>query len=195
VTATARAPTPSRGIGYRTTGALFLALVAAILGAMPGWKMCFAAWLALSWVVLGCVVMSSAFLAMFAAMSLDFAALRGEGRQILNLVLLMLVMLPMGWLSTGVEFAQARPVLQAQADVSARAGGPRLAMTPASDADWPMPTAGFVYDVDGALSRPVSRRPAAWNDSPVLAALTSECITVTRFVGDYYRWSSACGGP
>jgi len=194
VTGIAPAPTPSRGIGHRTTAALFMALVAAILGAMPGWKICFAAWLVLSWVGLGCVVMSSAFLAMFAAMGLDFAALRAHGRQILNVVLLMLAMLPMGWLSVGVELAQARADLRARADVSARAGGPRLAMTPASNADWPMQTAGFVYDVDGALGRPASRRPAAWNASPVLAALTGECVTVTPFVGPYYRWSSDCGG-
>jgi hypothetical protein len=182
----------SRGIGHRTLAALFLALVAAILGAMPGWKMCFAAWLVLSWLVLSGVLLSSAFLAIAAVVGQDHAALRGEGRQIFNVVLLMLAMVPMGLLSTGVEFAQSRTGLRAQADASARAGGPRLAMTPASDADWPMPTAGFVYDVDGALSRPPSRRPAAWNDSPVLMALSGECITVTHFVGHYYRWSSGC---
>jgi hypothetical protein len=79
-------------MGHRTVAALFLALVAAILGAMPGWKMCHAAWLVLSWVALGCVVLSSAFL----AIARDRVALRAEARQILNVVLLMPAMLPMG---------------------------------------------------------------------------------------------------
>ena len=183
-----------RTIGYRTLAALFLALVAAILGAMPGWKMCFVAWLVLSWGALGCVLLASAWLAMFTAMRLDFAALRADGRQVLNVVLLMLAMLPMGWLSTGVEFAQARASLRAQADASARAGGPRLAMTPISSADWPMPGSGFVYDADGALARPPSRRPATWNDSAVVIALAGECVTVTHLVGAWYRWNNACDG-
>ena len=194
MTAATPAPVPPRGIGHRTLTALFLALVAAILGAMPGWKMYFAAWLVLSWLVLAGVVLSSVALAIAAVVGQDHAALRAEGRQIFNVGLLMLAMVPMGLLSTGVEFAQARASLRAQADASARAGGPRLAMTPASDADWPMPTTGFVYDVEDALGKPAARRPAAWNASPVLAALSGECITVSHFVGHYYRWSSSCGG-
>ena len=194
MTAATRVPAPSRAIGHRTLAALFLALVAAILGAMPGWKMCFAAWLILSWLVLGGVVLSSGLLAIAAVVGQDHAALRAEGRQVFNVVLLMLAMLPMGMLSTAVEFAQSRASLSARADASARAGGPRLAMTPASDADWPMPTSGFVYDVDGALSLPASRRPAAWNANPVLAALSGECVTVSHVIGPYYRWRGACGG-
>ena len=194
MTAVTPSPVPWHGIGHRTLTALFMALVAAILGAMPGWQMCFAAWLVLSWLVLGGVVLSSAILAIAAVIRQDGAALRFEGRQILNVGLLMLAMLPMGLLSLGVEFAQAQASLRAQADASARAGGPRLAMTAASEADWPMPTAGFVYDVDDALGRPVARRPAAWNDSPVMMALSGECITVTHLVGHYYRWSSGCDG-
>lgn len=194
MTAATPMPMAPRRAGYRTLAALFLALVAAILGAMPGWKMCFAAWLVLSWVVLGCIVLSSVFLAMFAAMGLDFAALRAEGRQILNVVLLMLAMLPLGWLSVGVEFAQARADLRAQADASARAGGPRLAMTSRSDADWPLPASGFIYDADAVLARPAAPRPAAWNDSPVMAALAGDCLTATHLVGPWYRWSSGCDG-
>ncbi len=192
--AAAQTPMVPRGVGKRTLAALFLALVAAILGAMPGWKMCFAAWLVFSWTVLGCIVLSSVFLAMFAAMGLDFAALRAEGRQILNVALLMLAMLPLGWLSVGVEFAQARADLRAQADASARAGGPRLAMTSRSGADWPLPASGFIYDADAVLARPTAQRPAAWNDSPVMAALASECLTATHLVGHWYRWSSGCDG-
>ena len=103
------APVAPRGIGGRTLAALFLALVAAILGAVPGWKPCYAAWLVFSRGVLGCIVPASALLAMFAAMGLDCARVRHEGRQLLNVVvLLMLAMLPMAILSTCVELAQAR---------------------------------------------------------------------------------------
>jgi len=191
VTTTGPLAVPGRGIGVRTLAALFLALVAAILGATPGWKMCYAAWLVLSWAALGCVLVASAFVAMLRTMALDFAALRAEGRQILNVGLLMLAMLPMAWLSTLVEFVQARPILRAQADASARLGGPRLAMT-ASEAEWPLSNDGFVYDVDETLRKPPSQRPAAWADNPALVTLSGECVAVTHLVGHYYRWSAGC---
>jgi hypothetical protein len=108
VIAAGLAPVAPRGIGGRTLAALFLALVAAILGAVPGWKPCYAAWLVFSRGVLGCIVLASALLAMFAATGLDCARVRREGRQLLNVVLRMLAMLPMAFLSTCVDLAQAR---------------------------------------------------------------------------------------
>ena len=179
-------------IGYRTLGALFLALVAAILGAMPGWKLCFAAWLVLSWLLLGCVIAGAAAMAVGAVVRGEWAAMRGEGRQILCVVLLMLAMLPMGLLSIGVEFASAHASLVARADASARAGGLAIAMTPTSDEDWPVPTSGFVYDRDGVLATPPAHRPAAWRGNPVVASLTGECVGVRHFFGPYWRWSGTC---
>ena len=187
--ATSSAPLP---IGYRTLGALFLALVAAILGAMPGWKLCFAAWLVLSWLILGCVIAGAATLAIAAAVRRDWADLRAEGRQVLCIALLMLAMPPLGLLSIGVEFASAHASLVARADASARAGGPAIAMTPASDEDWPVPTSGFVYDRDGVLATPPTRRPDAWRNDPVLASLTGECVGTRHFFGPYWRWSGRC---
>ena len=184
-------PSPSHrgGIGYRTLGALFLALVAALLGAMPGWKLCFAAWLVLSWLVLGCVIAGAAVLAVAAAVNRNWAAVRVEGRQALCVVVLMLAMPPMGLLSIGVEFASARASLVERADASARAGGPAIAMTPIFSEDWPLPTSGFVYDRDGVLATPAARRPVAWSAHPVVVALTGECVEVRHFFGPYSRWS------
>lgn len=186
------APPRRRAIGHRTLGALFLATVGAILGAVPGWSMCFSAWLVFSWLVLGCVVFSSTLLSVAAAIARDWRSLRVEARQLLNVALLMLAMLPLGMLSIGVEFAFARPGLVARAEASARAGGPAIAMTPASRDDWPLPASGFVYDRDGALAMPWSRRPPAWRDDPVLAALAGECISVSHLGGAYWRWSGGC---
>jgi hypothetical protein len=189
-------PSPARGggIGYRTLGALFLALVAALLGAMPGWKLCFAAWLVVSWLVLGCVIAAAAVLAIAAAVNRDWVAVRVEGRQVLCVVVLMLAMPPMGLLSIGVEFASARAGLVERADASARAGGPAIAMTPTASEDWPMPTSGFVYDRDGVLATPPARRPVAWSRNPVFAGLSGECVNVRHFFGPYYRWSDNCRG-
>lgn len=188
------APASPGGIGYRTLAALFLALVAAILGAMPGWKLCFAAWLVLSWLMLGGVIAGAVVLAIAAVAGRDWAALRAEGRQIVCVAGLMLTMLPMGLLSMAVEFASAHASLVARADASARAGGPAIAMTPTSDEDWPLPTRGFVYDRDGVLRTPPARRPAAWRADPVVAALTAECVELRHVVGPYYRWSGGCDG-
>ena len=191
---TTSAPSPASpgGIGYRTLGAAFLALVAAILGAMPGWKLCFATWLALSWLTLGCVIAGAVALAIAAAVNGRWAAVRAEGRQILCVAVLMLAMVPMGLLSIGVEFASAHASLVARADASARAGGPAIAMTPTSDADWPIPTSGFVYDRDGVLRTPPARRSAVWPGDPVVAALSGECVRLRHFFGPYWRWSGDC---
>jgi hypothetical protein len=62
------APASPGGIGYRTLAALFLALVAAILGAIPGWKLCFAAWLVLSWLMLAMLPMG------LLSMAVEFAS-------------------------------------------------------------------------------------------------------------------------
>ena len=184
-----------RRLGWRTVLALFLACVAAILGAVPGWSVCFAVWLVVSWLVLGAVVLSTTGLVLVAVFSRAWARLRTETRQLVVVMLLMLAMFPMGLESRWVEFAEVRAGLQAHADASARAGGPRLAMTSISGEDWPMPGSGFVYDPDGVIATPESRRPAAWKDNPALAALSSrECFSVTPFVGSYYRWSNACDG-
>ena len=195
MTTSAPSPASPGGIGYRTLGASFLALVAAILGAMPGWKLCFAAWLVLSWLVLGCVIAGAVALAIAAAVSGEWAAVRAEGRQILCVAVLMLAMRPMGLLSIGVEFASARASLVARADASARAGGPAIAMTPTSDEDWPIPTSGFVYDRDGVMRTPPARRPDAWRSDPVVAALADDCVRMRHFFGPYWRWSGNCDGP
>ena len=184
---------PRRGMGSRTRGALFLTLVAAILGAMPGWKTWFAAWVVLSWLALACVILGAAAMAISAALHKDWPALRVEGRQVLNVAVLMLLMLPLGLLSLGVEFASAHASLLARADASARAGGPAIAMTPTADADWPL-NSGFVYDRDGVLSTPPARRPAAWSANPVVIALGGECVDVRHLVGPYYRWNGGCDG-
>ena len=194
MTAATPAWVPPRGIGWRTRAALFLALVGAILGAVPGWTLCFAAWLVLSWLVLGCVVVLSMFLVFAAMIRNNRVALRTEGRQVLSVVVLMFAMLPMGMLSTGVEFAQARADLRERADASARAGGPRLAMTPIAYSDWLVTGSGFVYDPGGELAKPASSHPAAWKGNPVLAELTDGCLTMTHFIGAYSRWSNACDG-
>ena len=182
--------TPRPGMGGRTLFALFLTLVAAILGAMPGWKMCFAAWVVLSWLALGCVILGAAAMAIGAALHKDWPALRVEGRQALNVALLMFAMLPLGGLSLGVEFASAHAGLLARADASARAGGPAIAMA-VSDVDCD-DNRGFAYDRDGALAMSRARRPAAWNSDPVLAALTSEGVAVRHLFGPYYQWSRGC---
>lgn len=188
------APPRRRAIGHRTLGALFLAMVGAILGAVPGWSMCFSAWLVFSWLVLGCVVFSSTLLSVAAAVARDWRSLRVEARQLLNVALLMLAMLPLGMLSIGVEFAFARPGLVARAEASARAGGPAIAMTPASRDDWPMPEHGFIYDRQGLVAMPPSQRAAAWRDDPVLTAMASECVTLSHLGGAYWRWSVGCDG-
>ena len=193
--ATTPEPSLPRPLGWRTVLALFLACVAAILGAVPGWSVCFAVWLVVSWLILGAVVLSTIGLALVAAVSQAWATLRTEARQVVVVMLLMLAMLPMGLESRWVEFAELRAGLQARADASARADGPRLAMTSISGEDWQMSSSGFVYDPDGVIARPQSSRPAAWNDNPVLSALSSpECFSVMPFFGSYYRWSNACDG-
>jgi hypothetical protein len=175
---------------WRTVLALFLALVGAILGTVPGWSACFAVWLAVSWLILMPMALWIASLSMAALASGRWSTARGEGLQLAAVLLLMLAMLPMALEQRWVELAIARSGLQSRAAASARSGGPRLAMTPAMGAK--AADAGFVYDPDGVLSRPPQARPAAWNDDPVVTSLAGECFAVTHFAGPFYYWANAC---
>ena len=153
-------PPALRRLGARLVVALFLAAVCLILGAVPGWTMCFAAWLVGCWLLLVVVQVTTLGLALAAVVRRAWATLRGELRQFAGVALVMLAMLPMGMASTWVELAESRAGLHARAAASARAGGPRLSMTPQSLESLPDGEV-FVYDPDGVLALPPDRRPAA----------------------------------
>lgn len=186
-------PPALRRLGARLVVALFLAAVCLILGAVPGWTMCFAAWLVGCWLLLVVVQVTTLGLALAAVVRRAWATLRGELRQFAGVALVMLAMLPMGMASTWVELAESRAGLHARAEASARAGGPRLSMTPLSSLESLPDGEVFVYDPDDVLALPPDRRPAAWNSDPVVAAVTGDCRGIRHFVGPYYRWNTDCG--
>ena len=178
-------------VGPCMAGAMFCALVAAILGAVPGWTMCFACWVVLSWLMLGWIVPLSALLALRSLFCRRWAELWLHVRRALGIAAVMLGILPLGMLADLVSLAECRADLVARADASARAGGPRLAMT--SD-DGTMEATGFVYDPGHALAQPVGIAHPAWRDDPALKSLSGGCLSVSHFAGDYYRWRNACDG-
>ena len=184
--------TASPRIGPCLASALFCALVAAILGAVPGWTMCFAVWVVVSWLMLGCVVLVSAGVALCSMVGRRWPAVVSEARRMLGLVAVMVAIVPLGWLSTWVSFAEVRADLVARADASARAGGPRLAM--ASSEESSIDATGFVYDPDGVLAQPAAMRRAGWKSDPTLTALAGDCLSVSHLAGSYYRWRNACDG-
>ncbi len=186
-------PPALRRLGARFAVALFLATVGLILGAVPGWTMCFAVWLVACWLLLLVVQVTTLGLALAAVVRRSWDTLSGELRQFAGVALVMLAMLPMGMASTWVELAESRAGLRARADVSARAGGPRLSMTPQSSLESLPDGEIFVYDPDGVLALPPDRRPAAWNSDPVVTAITDDCRGIRHFVGPYYRWNTGCG--
>ena len=182
--------TPPR-LGPGAAAAMFCALVAAILGAVPGWTMCFAAWVVLSWLMLGWIVPLSALLALRSLFFRRWAELWMHMRRALGIAAVMLGILPLGMLADLVSLAGCRADLVARADASARAGGPRLAMT--SD-DGTTEATGFVYDPERALAQPAGIAHPVWRDDPALKSLSGGCLSASHFVGDYYRWRNACDG-
>ena len=187
-------PSLPRRLGWRTVGALFAACVGLMLGAVPGWTMCFAAWLVVSWLVLCPVFLATLLAVARLAIVRRWSAWRAELRQLASVGVLLLAMLPMYQVSTWVELAQVRGGLRARAAASARAGGPRVATTPMASLDALPDGEGFVYDPDGVLAMSPERRPAAWNSDPVVLFVTNDCRGIRHFVGQYYRWNNACDG-
>lgn len=181
-------PTP-RGVAWRTCTALFLGLVGLILGAVPGWSTCFAVWLVVAWLFLGAIAFATFGVTMAALSDTAWARARSEARQLLVVVLVALAMLPMGRVSTWIEFAKVRADLLAHSDESARAGGLRLAMSEDASRE-----EGFVYDPGGVLAGPWPRRTDAWPTEPILARLSGECARFSPFWGAYWRWSDSCDG-
>jgi hypothetical protein len=176
----------------RSTGALFVALVAAILGSMPGWWLTFLAWTVPCWLVLACVTLWTLVLLACAALRRDRIALRAECRQFLELVLVLAITPWLGRLSIGVELAQVRPELIASAEASVRSGGPRLALW--SEVEEDVPDHGILYDGSREIDRPPLRRSAAWTSSATGRFLADDCVSTSHLVGPWYRWSKVCGG-
>jgi hypothetical protein len=179
-----RAPGPVTLLG------LFMTLVAAMLAAVPGWSMCYAVWVAFSWLVLGVVVLGAAVLLVVCVLQREWPQLIDTGRQT-GAVLLFIGVLPlMGGLSTWVELAWAHGDLAARAEVSMRGGGPRLAMQ-REDGTWE--PGGIFYDPDGESLKPLAARSAAWRESADGKFLDGECVGTHHLVGAFYRWQGDCG--
>jgi len=178
-----RAPGPLSLLG------LFMTLVAAMLAAVPGWGLCYAAWVAFSWLVLGVAVLWAAVLLVVLLVRHDWPRLVQIGRQTVAVLLCMGVLPLMGSLSTWVELAWSHGDLVARAEVSVRGGGPRLA-TMIEDRWSP---GGIAYDPGAEIEKPPAQRSAAWRNSPDGQRLDGECVTTSHLVGAYYRWEEGCG--
>ena len=178
-----RAPGPATLLG------LFMTLVAAMLAAVPGWGLCYAAWVALSWLVLGVVALGATVLLVALLVRRQWPQSIDIGRQAVAVLLCMVVLPLMGPLSTWVELAWTHGDLAARAQASARAGGPRLAML---SEDGGLEPGGIFYDPDGEIARSLPARSTAWRDSRDGKFLDDECVGTRHLVGAYYRWRGAC---
>jgi len=180
-----RAPGPVTLLG------LFMTLVAAMLAAVPGWSMCYGAWVAFSWLVLGVLVLGVAVLLVVHVVRRQWPQLIRTGRQTAALLLCIGVLPLMGGLSTWVELAWTHGDLAARAEVSVRDGGPRLAMQ-REDGTWE--PGGIFYDPDGESLKPLAARSAAWRESADGEFLDDDCVATRHLVGAYYQWQGGCGG-
>ena len=179
--------------GPRVATALFMALVAAILGIVPGWTTCSGCWVLFAWLVLACIVAGSLALAIAALVGGDWPTLRFEGRQASSVALLMLAMVPLHDLHAWSDLIISGPELLARADASARAGGPPLSMTvDAPDAQGMR--SGLAYDRQGIIA-PRFRQAVSWRDDPVVVALSGDCIVERHLIGPWYRWEDDCEAP
>jgi hypothetical protein len=179
-----RAPGPVTLLG------LFMTLVAAMLAAVPGWGLCYAVWVAFSWLVLGVVMLGAAVLLVVHVVRRERPQLIDIGRQTVAVLLCIGVLPLMGSLSTWVELAWTHGDLAARAEVSARSGGPRLAM---QGEDGGLEPGGLFYDPDGEIAKPVPARSAAWRNSRDGQFLDGECVGSRHLIGAYYRWEGDCG--
>ena len=169
---------------------LFMTLVAAMLAAVPGWGLCYAVWVAFSWLVLGVVMLGAAVLLAVLLVRRKWPQLIEVGRQTVAVLICMGVLPLMGRLSTWVELAWSHGDLCARAEASVRSGGPRLATMLEERIG---PPGGIAYDPAAQIEKPAATRSPTWRNSPEGQRLDGECIRTSHLVGAYYRWEDTCG--
>lgn len=188
-----RGETPVR-FRVSTLAAAFLLAVGLILGAVPGWELCFAAWAVLA--VLTLVATALALLG-FAAWQLcrkrGGLAMR-ELAQAGCIVLAMAAFWPMHFLSGYVILAGMASELKDEAAAMPSDGEPRFAWRAADERGGGQ--GGFAYDPSGQIVRPPGLRSASWEHrvAGTVFASAGECWSAEHVVGPWYRWEThGCG--
>jgi len=180
------APRPRK----RTWFALLLLAAGALLAGVPGWRMVFAAWMVLSWLLLACVIVSSLLYALGHAIERAWAPMRIDLGQAARLLLAACVFPAMFELQSWVDLVASRTQLQQEADFAARAGAARFAVSHIYDGG---SQGGTVYDPTGEIAKPVAQRSGRWHDRvAVRFFLDQDCLEIRHLVGPYYHWSSPC---
>ena len=181
-------PGPARGVRVSTVGALFLLAVGSILGAVPGWEMCFAAWAALSWLALLPTVMTLCGIAAWRfACGRGRAALR-ELAQAAAMLLAMAAFWPLHYLAHGVVIAGVFAELKAEAVALPNDGMPRFAWREFNESGYGHE--GYAYDPSGQIVRPRESRSAAWERRVAGTLFAGKCWSASHVVGSYYEWGN-----
>jgi hypothetical protein len=166
---------------------LFPLAVGAILGGLPGWQICFFAWMVLAMPTLALLAFISAclLLAELYRGRRQHAAFRGW--QVALSIAAMLVLPMLGRLSEFVELAGVRTQLHAQAWAGAHDGGPHIAIVDTGDLlTFP---SGYVYDDSGEIAKPCGPHSDAWLRRAAAARIGDDCsMSVRHVIGPYYRW-------
>ncbi len=168
--------------------ALFVLAVGLILGSLPGWELCFAAWAALA----GLALFATAFgLGCCAA----FEACRRRGQHARRdlahagwLVAAVALFWPMHYLSHGVALASVFSELNRAAAALPNDGGPRFAWRETDEYD--DENDGYAYDPSGQILLPRAARSPAWQHRVEGTLFAKECWHAQHVVGAYYRWDN-----
>ncbi len=172
--------------------ALFLLAVGAILAAVPGWELCYAAWTVLSWLALLLTVFALCWRAQRRAWDRAWdrrgPAALPELAQAGILVVAMAAFWPLQYLSHGVVLADVFSELKAEALARPDDGMPRFAWRETGENGYGHD--GFAYDPSGQIVRPRGLRSASWERRVDGTLFASECWSARHVVGSYYWWDN-----
>jgi hypothetical protein len=172
--------------------ALFVLAVGLILGSLPGWELCFAAWAALAGLALFATAFGLGCCAAFEAWRRRGRHARSDLAQVGFLVVAVALFWPMHYLSRGVVLASVFSELHRAAAALPDDAGPRFAWRETDEYD--DGNDGYAYDPSGQILLPRAARSPSWQRRVDGTPFAKECWHAQHVVGAYYRWdSNGCG--
>lgn len=173
---------------HSTIMALFVMAVGLILGALPGWEMCFAAWAVLGGFILLGTAVGLFWCSVYKACSGCWPAALRDLAQIVVMVVATALFWPMHYLSRVVAAAGVFSELTDAAAALPNDGGPRFTWRETNENDYGHD--GFAYDSSDEILKQAADRSAAWRRRVDGTPFAGKCWSAERVTGHFYRWNN-----
>ena len=173
---------------HSTILALFVLTVGLILGALPGWETCFAAWAVLGGFILLGTAVGLFWCSVYEAASGHWREALRDLAQIAVMVVATALFWPMHYLSHVVMVAGVYSELKDAAAALPNDGGPRFAWRETNENGYGHD--GFAYDSSDEILKPVANQSAAWRRRVDGTLFAGKCWSAERVTGHFYRWNN-----